>query len=121
LARRWRSLVKAVPPHFARLDVSELDILGFVDRLANGGAEGRTMAVNLAKRIVPPCFGTGQHAVKSFEISELVLQGLRRHFVDGQLCFVEHRLDLFSSALIPGHPPTAEFLQVAKRPRRIVI
>ena len=70
------------------------------------------MAVNFAKRIVPPCFGARQHAVELFETIELALQGLRRHVVDGQLCSVEHRLDLFSSALIPDHPPTAEFLRV---------
>jgi hypothetical protein len=73
------------------------------------------MAVNFVKRIVSPCFGAGQHAVESLETIEFALQGLRRYVVDGQLCFVEHRLDLFSSALIAGHPPTAEFFEVAVR------
>jgi hypothetical protein len=42
------------------------------------------------------------NAVESSETIELALQGLRRYVVDGQLCFVERCLDLFSSALIAG-------------------
>jgi hypothetical protein len=98
--------------HFACLNISELDILSSVDRLAKGGAEDRTMAVNFAKRDVPPRFGARQHTVESFEAIEFALQGLRHYVVDGQLCIAEHRLGLFSSPLIAGHPPPAEFWQV---------
>ena len=55
------------------------------------------------------------------KLSSLLSKVFAVTVVDGQLCFVEHRLDLFSSALIAGHPATAEFLQVVELLYRSVI
>ena len=105
-----RSSRLALRYHFAGLDVAELDILSFVDRLTNDGAEGRAMTVNFAERVVPPCFGARQHAVEVARSYRVCYSKVFAVMSSTDNCALWSAASTsFSSALIAGHPHFTEF------------